>query len=55
MIGFFLIPSPPMALLINSGKFGGFLQVVANDLRSMNSQETMSKKFSPQVRTFEKP
>jgi hypothetical protein len=38
MIGFSLNPSPPMAALTLAGKFGGFMQVDAEDARLMTSQ-----------------
>jgi hypothetical protein len=38
MIGFPLNPSPPMASETAAGKFGGFLQVDADDARLMTSQ-----------------
>ncbi len=38
MIGFPLNPSPPMAKPTFAGKFGGFLQVDADDARLMTSQ-----------------
>jgi hypothetical protein len=56
MIGFPLNPSPPMAALIVAGKFGGFLQVNADDARLMTSQVSMSDGFiPPEMRSLEKP
>jgi hypothetical protein len=55
MIGFSLNPSPPMAVETLAGKFGGFLQVVADDSRVMISQVLMLGLFPPQMRTLEKP
>ena len=52
-IGFSLNPSPPMALLTFVGKFGGFLQVDADDARLITSQVSV---FSPpQMSSLEKP
>jgi hypothetical protein len=43
MIGFSLNPNPPMAAKTFAGKFGGFLQVDADDARLITSQvSTMS-------------
>ena len=42
MIGFSLNPSPPMAAKTFAGKFGGFLQVDADDARLMTSQVSVS-------------
>ncbi len=53
MIGFPLNPSPPMARNIFAGKFGGFLQVDADDERLMTSQ--VSVLTPPQTSTLEKP
>jgi hypothetical protein len=53
MIGFSLNPSPPMADLTVAGKFGGILQVVLDDLRSMNSQ--VSLKYPSQISSLERP
>ena len=56
MIGFPLNPSPPMAPQTLAGKFGGFLQVDADDARLMTSQVSMSDGFlPPQMRSLEKP
>ncbi len=38
MSGFPLNPSPPMANLTLAGKFGGFLQIDADDARLMTTQ-----------------
>jgi hypothetical protein len=38
MVGFPFNPSPPMAALTFARKFGGFLQVDADDARLMTSQ-----------------
>jgi hypothetical protein len=54
MIGFSLNPSPPMAAKTVAGKFGGFLQVVAVDCRSMTSQVSIPGHL-PQMRSLEKP
>jgi hypothetical protein len=53
MIGVFSNPSPPMAENTVLGKFGGFLQVVAGELRSMISQVSM--KTPPHMSSLEKP
>ncbi len=55
MIGFSLNPSPPMALEMFAGKFGGFLQADADDARFMTSQVSMSGKSPPQIKSLEKP
>ncbi len=55
MIGFSLNPSPPMAALTVAGKFGGFLQVDADDARLMTSQESMSGANPPQMSSLKKP
>jgi hypothetical protein len=55
MIGFSLNPSPPIAALTVRGKFGGFLQVVANDSRLMISQVFKLGAYPPQIKTLEKP
>jgi hypothetical protein len=52
MIGFPLNPSPPMASLTFAGKFGGFLQVDADDARLMTSQ--VSVLYPPQMSKLEK-
>ncbi len=53
MIGVPLNPSPPMAPRTVAGKFGGFLQVDADDERLMTSQVSV---FSPpQMSSLEKP
>jgi hypothetical protein len=54
MIGFSLNPSPPMAELTVAGKFGGFLQVDANDARLMPSQVSVTGN-PPQMSSLEKP
>ncbi len=46
-------PSPPMAAWTVAGKFGGFLQVDADDARLMTSQ--MSVLTPPQMSSLEKP
>ncbi len=53
MIGFPLNPSPPMAALTFAGKFGGLLQVDADDARLMTSQ--VSVLYPPQMSSLEKP
>ena len=53
MIGFPLNPSPPMASKTFAGKFGGFLQVDADDARLMTSQ--VSVLTPPQMSSLEKP
>jgi hypothetical protein len=50
MIGFPLNPSPPKAALTVAGKFGGFLQVDADDARLMTSQVSV---YPPQMSSFE--
>ena len=53
-----MIPSPPMAAQTVAGKFGGFLQVDANDARLMTSQVSMAMSdgfLPPQMRSLEKP
>ncbi len=56
MIGFSLNPSPPMALCTIDGKFGGFLQVDADDARLITSQVLVTAGvYPPQTRSFEKP
>ncbi len=52
MIGFPLIPSPPMAEWTLAGKFGGFLQVDADEARLMTSQ--VSVITPPQMSSLEK-
>ncbi len=54
MIGFPLNPSPPMAPLTFAGKFGGFLQVDADDARLMTSQVSVFE-YPPQMSSLEKP
>ncbi len=54
MIGFSLNPSPPMASLTFAGKFGGILQVDADDARLMTSQVSVSRFSPPQMISLEK-
>ena len=44
-----------MAERTSSGKFGGFLQVDADDARLMTSQVLMPGLFPPQMSSLEKP
>ncbi len=53
MIGFPLNSSPPMASETFAGKFGGFLQLDADDARLMTSQVTVL--YPSQMRSLEKP
>ena len=53
MIGFPLNPSPPMAAYTFAEKFGGFLQVDADDSRLRTSQ--VSVYLPPQMSSLEKP
>jgi hypothetical protein len=53
MIGFPLKPSPPKLGLTVIGKSGRFLQVVADDSRSMTSQ--LSNGNPPQMSALERP
>ncbi len=55
MIGFPLNPNPPMADLTFAGKFGGFLQVDADDERLMTSQVSVSGSYPPQMSSLEEP
>jgi hypothetical protein len=55
MIGFPLNPSPPMGPLTNAGKFGGFLQVDADDARLMTSQVSVYGSLPPQMSSLVKP
>ncbi len=56
MIGFSLNPSPPMATLTLAGKFGGFMQVDADDARLMTSQVSVDDGlYPPQMSSLEKP
>jgi hypothetical protein len=55
MIGFPLNPNPPMADLTFAGKFGGFLQVDADDTRLMTSQVSVERPLPPQISSLEKP
>jgi hypothetical protein len=52
MIGFPLNPSPPMAAKTVAGKFGGFLQVDADDARLMTSQVPVL--YPPQISSLER-
>ncbi len=54
MIGFSLNPSPPMAAQTVAGKFGGLLQVDADEARLMTSQVSMFEN-PPQMSSLEKP
>jgi hypothetical protein len=54
MIGFPLNPNPPMANLTLAGKFGGFLQVDADDARLMTSQVSVYGSYPPQMSSLEK-
>ena len=47
-------PSPPMAALTLPGKFGGFLQLDADDATSMTSQMAVFG-YPPQMSSLEKP
>ncbi len=55
MIGFSLIPSPPMAELTFAEKFGACLQVDTDDARLMTSQVSVSVLYPPQMSSLEKP
>ncbi len=58
MIGLPLNPIPPMAAKKVAGKFGGFLQVLADDSRRMTSQVSASRLpviSPPQMSSLEKP
>jgi hypothetical protein len=55
MIGFSMNPSPPMGEETNSGNFGGVLQVVADDSRSMISQLLVYGFIPPQMSSLERP
>jgi hypothetical protein len=48
-----LNPSPPMAAYTFAEKFGGFLQVDADEARLMTSQVSVIR--PPQIRILEKP
>ncbi len=48
-------PSPPMAAQTVAGKFGGFLQVDADDARLMTSQVSVLTGYPPQMSSLEKP
>ena len=54
MIGFPLNPSTPMAESTFAGKFGGYLQVDADDARLMTSQVSVLGS-PPQMSSLEKP
>ncbi len=47
-------PNPPMAAKTFAGKFGGFLQVDADDARLMTSQVLVYGLFPPQMSSLEK-
>ncbi len=47
-------PSPPMAANTCAGKFGGFLQVDADDARLMTSQVSMPGLFPAQMSSLVK-
>ncbi len=51
---FTLNPSPPMAAQTVAGKFGGFLQIDADDARLMTSQVSVKGSFPPQMSSLEK-
>ncbi len=55
MIGVSLNPSPPIAPRTVAGKFGGFLQVDADDARLMTSQVSVSVSYPPQMSSLEEP
>jgi hypothetical protein len=55
MIGFSLNPCPPMARKTVAGKFGGFLQVDADDARLMTSQVSVYGAYPPQMSSLDKP
>ena len=38
-----------------AGKFGGFIQVIADDSRLMTSHVSMGGSFPPQISSLEKP
>ncbi len=48
-------PSPPIAPYIVFGKFGGFLQVDADDERLMTSQVSVLGLNPPQMSSLEEP
>ena len=54
MIGFSLNPCPPMARETVAGKFGGFLQVDADDARLITSQVSVYEYSPPQMSSLEK-
>ncbi len=56
MIGFSLNLRPPLADSTLAGKFGGFMQVDADDARFITSQVSVSDGLNPpQIRSLEKP
>jgi hypothetical protein len=56
MIGFSLNLRPPMADLTFAGKFGGFLQIDADDARLITSQVPICDGLSPpHISSLEKP
>ncbi len=48
-------PSPPLAARTFAGKFGGFLQVDADDARLITSQVSVYGSYPPQMSSLEKP
>jgi hypothetical protein len=50
-----LNPSPPIARLSVAGKFGGILQVDADDARFITSHVSMFGSSPPQMSSLEKP
>ena len=48
-------PNPPMAAGTFAGKFGGFLQVDADDARLMTSQVSDLGLYPPQMSSLEEP
>jgi hypothetical protein len=48
-------PSPPKAAETFAGKFGGFLQVDADDARLMTSQVSVFGSDPPHISSLEKP
>jgi hypothetical protein len=55
MIGFPLNPSSPKAKKTFAGKFGGFLQVDADEARLMTSQVSVFGLYPPQMSSLEEP
>ncbi len=47
-------PNPPMARKTFAGKFGGCLQVDADDARLMTSQVSVLGLYPPQISSLEK-